>query len=360
MDLVENNAEDKAKELEEQHAESPYGDINTKPSKKGARMLAAAIPGVANTENYVVDDQEEAGDEGEEELEGQEGEEDAPEGDIEDGEEQEDGEEGESSNPVDYSALTKSLKEVYGEEELETPEQIEAAINRIVDERNGLEKERETFEAVTSLFDEDDSIVQIAKYRKEGYSINEAIARTIDFNEWQEELKENDPEEYKKVVKRQMEREQAQKEAEKARKEHQEQIQANQKESSDHWRGFVEDHFKTETEDGKEVINEDAAKKFSEQINSHFQNVADGKVTPEFLDVMYRGLNYDKDVKKAEEKGKVEGANKAIKDKTAKTKGDGTPDLKRGGPRKQPKSASYGKKAVADAVGRNSSGSDWR
>lgn len=354
MDLVKEGAKQKAEELEDLNSESPYGDVNTKPSKKTAAMLASIIPGVGNPADYASAEELEEGEGEEEEITG-EGEEGEEAEEIK-GSEEADEEEQEPTASKNYDAIKEDLVSMYGEEGLETPEQVEDAVRKVIEERNSLDQDRETFEAVTNLFEESDEIVQVAKYLKDGYTFNEALASVIDFENWQEELKENDPEEYKKVVKRQMEREQRQKEAKKADEERREKFQANQQKSTKEWDAFKKEHFSDE--DGK--VNDKEAEKFAQAINDQIQHLADGYTPQEFFEVMYRGLRYDEAVKEAQEKGKVEGANKAIKDKTAKTKGDGTPDLKRGQPRRTTKSTTQGKRALAGAVGRKTAGSDWR
>lgn len=366
MDLITEGAEQKAKQLEQANSESPYGDINTKPSKKTAKMLASVIPGVGSADDYIEDEQDEAGEEeGDETLEGEKGNEvDEASGEQgqegndsgEANEESEDGKGEEAAPSQNYDAIKADLVNVYGEEELSTPEGVEEAVRKVIEERNSLDQDRETFEAVTNLFEESDEIVQVAKHLKDGYTFNEALASVIDFDSWQEELKENDPDEYKKVLKRQMEREHKLKEAKKADEKRREAFQENQKKSTKEWESFKKEHFSNK--DGK--VNEKEAEEFAQAINNQIQHLADGYTPEEFFKVMYRGLRYGDAVKEAKEKGKVEGANKAIKDKTAKTRGDGTPDLKRGQPRKSRSAASLGKKAVAGAVGRKAGSSDWR
>lgn len=64
------------------------------------------------------------------------------------------------------------------------------------------------------------------------------------------------------------------------------------------------------------------------KIDEYMLNLVNGTITPEMLEVYYKGLNYDNAVKEEKEKSEVMGRNEAIKEmKTKKqaTKGDGLP-----------------------------------
>lgn len=349
MELIAEGAEEKAKELEELNSGGLHEDVNTKPSPKLARALAGAIPGLGNPEDY---EEEEPEIENEEEIAGDE--EDLK---NKEGEEEEEAAEVKSV----YSGLKPQLLEMYGEEDLSSDEDIESKISEIISENKALNNDKDTFNAVTDLFKESDAIVEIARLRNEGYTVNEAIARVIDFEAWQEEIKEDDPEEYKKVLKRQMEREEAQRREKEDKEEREKTFRENSKKSNQEWQEFESEFFGND-EGVVDQVGKKRSKEFVESINQHISDIADGKTSKEFFEVMYRGLNYGEDVKKAEQKGKVEGKNEAINGGAAnKTKGDGLPNLRGGGSRRTRKEASSGKKAVASVVGNRSGNSnDWR
>lgn len=78
----------------------------------------------------------------------------------------------------------------------------------------------------------------------------------------------------------------------------------------------------------KNISKEDGAK-FLGLVNDALSEVYKGKITPEFLDKMYKAFNYAADVADAAETGEIRGRNANIEvemDKQAK-RGDGLPDI---------------------------------
>lgn len=68
--------------------------------------------------------------------------------------------------------------------------------------------------------------------------------------------------------------------------------------------------------------------KFIGIINDALTPVFHGKTTEDFLDKMYKAMNYAEDIANAEETGKVQGLNANIETKTGKAKvGDGLPSI---------------------------------
>lgn len=66
-------------------------------------------------------------------------------------------------------------------------------------------------------------------------------------------------------------------------------------------------------------------------LNRQFTNQLVGVITPEMLELAYKGLNYDKDVAAAEESGAAAGRNQRIDEKLRKGRGDGLPRIAGGG-----------------------------
>lgn len=245
-------------------------------------------------------------------------------------EEQESDEDQEPQSTKNYDAIADKLVGVVGEEDLQNPEAIESAIDELVKVKGNYDRDKDAFEAVTNLFDQSDDMVQLAKYVKDGYTVNEAIAAVIDFEQWQDELKENDPEEYKKVVKRQMEREQRAEQQRKEQEAREQKINENKKVSNENWRKFKE----------AKGLEDEGAKEFSQRVSDHFEQIADGRITDDFLEVMYKGLNYEKDLETAKKEAEKDGKNAKINTEMKKTKknsGDGLPGFKGGGAKRTPK-----------------------
>lgn len=60
------------------------------------------------------------------------------------------------------------------------------------------------------------------------------------------------------------------------------------------------------------------------------ENALLGKIDQRFLEIMYKGMNYESDVNDAAAAGVVEGRNQQIEEKLKKTEGDGVPALNSG------------------------------
>lgn len=251
---------------------------------------------------------------------------DAADDEEEEGEDGEGEEEQEEKPTTDYSALVSELKDSFDEESLASEEGILEAIRSLKEEKSNYNQDKQVFESVTKLFEDSDEIVEIAKLTKKGYTINEAIASVIDFEEWQSDLKENDPDEYEKVLRRQFEREQELKKAKADREALQQDLEKNKKASSQDWSGFIAEKSLEKTDE----------QKLQDAIATHFDHLAKGRVTKEFLDVMYRGLKFDDAVQDAKVKGEKEGKNAKISTvRTKQTKrGDGLPSFKGGANKK--------------------------
>ena len=111
-----------------------------------------------------------------------------------------------------------------------------------------------------------------------------------------------------------------------------------QKEDAKRERKRVEDFQKQRTENfrksGEEAIsfvkennwNKKQTDAFTEKLDKHFQDIAKGIITKEFMTIVKNGLNYKKDIEMAEKAGEVRMANKRIKMK--KRMGDGLPKIK--------------------------------
>ena len=84
--------------------------------------------------------------------------------------------------------------------------------------------------------------------------------------------------------------------------------------------------FKSE----KGMTDEDF-EKFIGECYSVIENALMGKIDKSFMEIMYKGLNYEKDVQDAAAAGVVEGRNQKIDSSLKKQVGDGVPNLTSGG-----------------------------
>ena len=85
-------------------------------------------------------------------------------------------------------------------------------------------------------------------------------------------------------------------------------------------------NFKTE-----KSMSDEEFEKFIGKCYSVIENALMGKIDKSFMEMMYKGLNYEKDIQDAADAGVIEGRNQKIDD-TLKTRlGDGIPKLDSGG-----------------------------
>ncbi len=87
------------------------------------------------------------------------------------------------------------------------------------------------------------------------------------------------------------------------------------------------DNFKKFKEESG--MSDDEAADFLDKLTALQQDMFDGKLTPEHIEVLRKGFAFDKEVAKAEETGKVAGRNEQIEKKIKQSeKPDGVPSLK--------------------------------
>jgi hypothetical protein len=351
MDKITQGAKVKAEELEELN-DVEFEGRGKKLSSIASSAFAGVIPGFEEKfgKQELQNDGEESDEdktndiEGAQDIEGVEGAQENP--------DQAEAGEGSEEPVKDYSYLIEQLTPILGEEELGDVEAIEASFAKILSEHQALTLEKDTFQSLTHLFDMSEDMVEVARLISEdGLEMPEALASVINFEEWQAELKDNDPDSYKKVVRRQFEREQRIKAEKKKKQDAKELMEKNASVSETNWNEFL----KTKELDKK------GGNEFKGQINRIFSNIANGLIDNEFLEVMYKGLSYDKNVQQKVDEATVKAKNDAIEEvKKAKQKtGDGTPNLQSGGSLRQRSEASRGKKALVGAVS-SSANTDWR
>ncbi len=104
-------------------------------------------------------------------------------------------------------------------------------------------------------------------------------------------------------------------ESDAAKKELEDERAANLEESSTVFKEFMK----------KNGLNDEQGKEFFDKVAELVDNVFMGKWTPEMCDRLYKGLNYDNDVKAASEIGAAEERNKKIAAKNVRMEGDNIP-----------------------------------
>lgn len=77
-------------------------------------------------------------------------------------------------------------------------------------------------------------------------------------------------------------------------------------------------------------MSDEEFEKFIGECYSVVENALMGKIDKSFMETMYKGLNYEKDIQDAAQAGVAEGRNQKIEDSLKKQVGDGVPKLAAG------------------------------
>lgn len=217
--------------------------------------------------------------------------------------------------------VTSRLSEAFPDEKFESPDQVSEKIDHLITDSQNLAKEREANQKVYALFESSEEMVEVARHLNKGRSFMESVALTVDIEQTMKDLKESDPAEYRKVVKAQVEREQKQKTQRERAEKLQEEFAENEEASEEVISGFQKEH----------KLSDKDKEAFLGTVNGYFGDLVKGKITPQFLQVMHRGLNYEQALEKAREEGRIEGRNEKIETKKGEKTGDSLPVLGGGG-----------------------------
>jgi hypothetical protein len=342
MDNVELTEQQVNEESRETNGEA---SISENKQQKHSKRLADVISNSRENARFEPfrpesDEVESSGeDEGEESEEG----ENEPPTEEEAKEESHEEDNGDNEDNPQPAMQSEALREAYPDEDLSDPGRVNEIIGELVGSKKDLKAEREANEKLYDLFENSPEMVSIVRRMDQGDDIITAIASTVQIPEAIEEMKENDPEKYKKFLKAQAQRENRQERAQEKQEEFEQEFQENQEASQSNI-----DQFKND-----QNMDDQTAEKFLGEINDHFSNIVKGKVSMDFLNLMQKALNYEQDVEKAKEQGKVEGRNAKITAEKNKKKGDGLPNINSGSPKEHSSKASVGKKALASVVSGN-------
>lgn len=340
--------------LAEQEQEQRAADQELAEKKqKGSTRLASIVESTQGRDRFARPEaDEEAGVEVETEEEvDEEVEETEPEVGEETDEQTGEGSEEETEEEVIETdvvpeAIKTRLAEAFPDEELGDSEKVSEKIASLIQDSENLSTERDANKRVSEVFQNSDEMVQLVRLMDNGKSFFEALAGTVDIEQAMSDLKESDPDEYKKILKQQVEREQRleaqQAQQEKLQKEFSENEQASQQ---------IIDDFQNDQNLKKEQVDA-----LLGTIDKHFEGLVKGKITPDFLQLVHQGQQFDQAIEAAKEEGRIEGRNEKIQKKKTEKAGDNLPDLKKGGPKKGDKpEPSLGKRVIAGAAVNNRS-----
>lgn len=212
---------------------------------------------------------------------------------------------------IDYASLSEPLGDLLPEGfEVKSKEDFTKALT---DFSAQYREEIEANEALVGLFEKHGEFGALARELNNNpeASFHQILFKVVGDEKGQIIPDKNeDPEAYADYVLAKKERE---KEAEAAKKQQEQNVEASKK---------AVDKFREQNDFAEQDVN-NIMKKAHEMI----QNISKGKVTEEFLDIMAKGMNYEKAVDEASKEAETRGRNTAATKHRRQKKGDGLPKL---------------------------------
>lgn len=190
----------------------------------------------------------------------------------------------------------------------------ELAAQEITTLRESLNQEKDANDRLAAIFESNPEMTSIVRALDKGASFLEALASAVDLEDVIPDPA-TDPEGYREYVKgramREMQREQSKAERERLEAE----LTANQNESAKVVETFVAD---------KKLTPEDWTK-LGTQIDGFLSEAVKGRISPQLLEVFYKGLNYETATEAARQDGVIAGRNQAVTKIQKQKAGDGLP-----------------------------------
>ena len=212
-----------------------------------------------------------------------------------------------------YRPFAKKLKAVYGDEGEINVEEV--AVQYIEELESNITDLNSANQAIIDIFNEHDEVRGFMRDLLEGADLMTAIARNMDADKIVPPDGDPDTEKWNKARQERLDKKKQREESTKA-------IIANQQESGRILSEFAEEN-KFSREDMKTMVS---------TIDPMLADLAQGKVTKEFLNILRKGLEYEKAVESTAKKTEMRVKNeKIIAKKKAAPKGDGLPHPSSGG-----------------------------
>lgn len=278
-----------------------------------AELESTILSGLLNTTEDVEESEE---DDFEDDYEDDYEEADEPEGEQE---EQEQSSKNQKGEPGELSALAQHFTEFMEEgEQVQTREDYDRVVSRVVakykENEALLREELEANDVLVEIFEREPRFAQLARilFKDKNASLDTAIYSVLGFEQTPVPDKKTDPEGYAEYLV-------AKKEHERQKQMSQQEVQTNIQQSEQVIADFQQSNKYTDDE-----INliKTKAHEFTTAISQ-------GKITPEFLEVMAKGLKFDDAVQTAARKASIEGKNEAANRAKQSRRGDGLPKAKR-------------------------------
>jgi len=206
---------------------------------------------------------------------------------------------------MDYMSKRKgrAIEKLSDDELEELGEMLSADISQ-------LEQQDEIFRTLYNVFEEFPEVKGFVSDLVKTGNIRLAVVRNLDMDSLQLQEGDEDEAEYKKAM-----------DGRKKAKDEYEKSIAEIKSNMDASVKIVEDFIT------KKKINDERAEEFMSKIDELLSDVARAKLTPEVLELFYKGFKYDEDMPEAEQRGKAQGRVEQIEPVILEETTETLPDL---------------------------------
>lgn len=222
--------------------------------------------------------------------------------------------------------LQNTLKEIDESIDLSSKESVEEVVSKATTAMKDAERlqtelnnEQEANKEFYELLQGSEVLQEVARYMFQNKATMEnalmVLNITPDVN--LEELKKNDPDAYIDLMNNRKKAEEAKQAQQRSKQKEKDILEKNRNTNQRSVEAFKNDHS----------MDSNSFDKFADQVNPFIEELGAGLTSKNFMNLLYKGLNYDTDIKKANEEGVIKGRNEKIKTEKRKRVGDGLPEL---------------------------------
>lgn len=211
----------------------------------------------------------------------------------------------------------EALKEFFPDAD-DDADLVSLAADRLKSVTADLDAERTASAKLAEIFEETPEMAQLARSLGSGKGFLEALASVVDLEQIVPDPAQ-DPDGYRAYVRGQTERQAEDRRRQEESQKRSDQIAANQTQTKKTVESFIE----------QKNLSKDDWKSMGEQIDGFVSDAVEGKFSPQFLDLIHKGLNYEKAVSEARQQGEIAGKNAAAQNIQKRKAGDGLPSPQR-------------------------------
>lgn len=308
----------KFQETEFLEDDTPTGGAFAPKQSTGNSLLDMDVTGLAGR-LFPDEDFSDDEDDDEEQVAADTDDEGSAEGDPEEGAEEgaeADPAQAEDAKPAEEPAKAEqpsALKELFTDA-AEGADLTELAAQEITTLRESLNQEKDANDRLAAIFESNPEMTSIVRALDKGASFLEALASAVDLEDVIPDPA-TDPDGYREYVKGRAMREMQQEQSKAERERIEAELTANQNESAKVVETFVAD---------KKLTPEDWTK-LGTQIDGFLSEAVKGRISPQLLEVFYKGLNYETATEAARQDGVIAGRNQAVTKIQKQKAGDGLP-----------------------------------